>query len=215
MKLLIAIVVWVGALAGAAELSNTVAAQHKSAGKGAVAAGTGAVSASTTAVSAGTASFDPSSVKAADRLSLFKTANLAEALSSARAHLSRDTQLAGATIYPGYLVLTCVSRGTDRQLVIEANGMYAGSTSVGSSAQAHFPIEQLSAAAPSKLAREIAATAHVAGSRLGYMTLSVNPGSGLKWQIYPLRTGAILYYQASVTGRHLVAWTAVGPRPLG
>ena len=215
MKLLIALVVWAAALAGAAELSSTVAAKYKSAGTSPVSAGTSPVSTSTSTVSTGAPSFNPSSVKAADRLSLFKTPNLAKALTIARAHLTRDSQLEDATIYPGYLLLTFVSGGSARQVVIEASGAYAGSTSAGSSGQTHFPLRQLSAAAPAKLAREIAASAHVGESSLSYMILSVNPGSGLKWQIYPVRTGAILYYQASATGRHLVAWTANGPRPLG
>ncbi len=200
MKLLIALVVWAAALAGAAELSSTVAAKYKSTG--------------TNTASADAPSFNPSSVKAADGLSLFKTTNLAKALTIARAHLGRDTQLGDATIYPGYLLLTSVSGGNGRQLEIEANGAYAGSTSVGGFGQAHFPLNQLSATAPAKLAREIAASAHVGESSLGYMILSVNPGSGLKWQIYPVRTGAIEYFQASATGSHLVAWTANGPRPL-
>src|ERR1700674_5537521 len=122
MKLLIALVVWAAALAGAAELSSTVAAKYKS-------AGTSHVSTTTSTVSTGSPSFNPSSVKAADRLSLFKTPNLAKALTIARARLARDSQLEDATIYPGYLLLTFVSGGSARQVVIEANGAYAGSTS--------------------------------------------------------------------------------------
>ncbi len=221
MKLLIALVIWIAALAGAAELSSTVAAKYPSAGSSTVSAGSSTVSAGSSTVSAGsnatstgTAAFDPSSVKSADGLSLLRTANLAKALKIARAHLPRDASLSEATIYPGYLVLIFDTGGSAREVAIEANGAYSGSTPAGSSGRAHFPLKQLSAGVPSKLAKEIEASAHVAESRLGYMVLSANSGSGPRWQIYPVKSGAVLYYDASVTGRGLVAWTASGPRPL-
>jgi hypothetical protein len=207
MKLLIALVVWIAALAGAAELSSTVAAKYKSSKSSAVSAGS-------SGGSPGAAPFDPSSVKAADRLSLFKPANLGKALKIAHAHFPRDSQLNDATIYPGYLVLTFVRAGNNREVLIDANGAYNGATSAGSSGQPSFSIKQLNAGTPSKLVKEIAASAHVRESGLNYMILSANSGSGLKWLIYPIRTGAVQYYQASVTGRDLVAWTANGPRPL-
>src|ERR1700685_2385083 len=106
MRLLIALVVWIAAVAGAVAGSSVVADSIHNKPVGTT-AGAGSASES------GGAPFDASSVKSTDPRSLFRTANFSRALAAARAHLGAGAQLENVALYPGYLDLTAVKAGSE------------------------------------------------------------------------------------------------------
>ena len=143
MRLLIALIVWIAAVAAAAELSSAVAgsihstpaAATTSSGTGSgsgSASGTGSGSGSASGTGSGSGSatgtgagpLDPSSVNAADAVSLFHTVNFARALAAVRAHLGPGTRLAQLALYPGYLDLTADSPGGEVNVYIAVDGHY-------------------------------------------------------------------------------------------
>ena len=132
MRLLISLVVWVGAVFGAAQLSSAVASDYKTSPSSVAASASGPAA----------APFDPSSVKAADRRSLFREANLARALSIARRHLGSGARIGDVTLYPGYITFPAVRSGTTGDAEIQADGSYSFQSTVAPD-QTAFPLRRL------------------------------------------------------------------------
>src|SRR5437764_4438964 len=104
MRLVIALVVWVAAIAGAAELSTVVAhSVHNQ---------------------AAAASFDASTVTSTDARSLFRTANLEKALTIVRGHFGAGAPLERFVLYPGYLSATAVTSSGEVDVYVNAAGRY-------------------------------------------------------------------------------------------
>ena len=84
MRLLIALVIWLGAVVGAVAVSSTVAHSiHK-----------------TSASGSGGVGVDASTVKAAGTSSMFRTANLSHAINTVRGHLGGSAPLTDAALTP-------------------------------------------------------------------------------------------------------------------
>src|SRR5436305_1117373 len=122
MRILIALVIWLAVVAGAAEVSSVVASSiHHKAGVG------------TASGSSGGSTADPSSVKATDSASLFRTKNFERVLAAARSGLGPGAKLTNVALYPGYLAVTAVSGGGETEFYVDVNGRTDKTTS-GSSA---------------------------------------------------------------------------------
>ncbi|MGO9791435.1 MAG: hypothetical protein ACLP8S_18630 [Solirubrobacteraceae bacterium] len=196
MRLLIALVVWVGVVAGAWEI------------QAAVADGIGSSSSS--------ASTDPSSVKASNSDSLFRAANLAKALAIVHDHLGAAAKVTDATLYPGYLALTLVKGGQEDHVVVYVGGSYVDQGTGGdATGDLMFPLSKLTVDGPATLTQRIAAGAKIPVSRLNYINLSVDSSSNLlDWDVYPLDTSQIGYFEATSPAGPITAMTASGPSSL-
>src|SRR5215471_14782246 len=102
MRLVVALIVWAAAIAGAAELSSVVA-QHVH-------------------TEQASASIDASKVTATNSLSMFGTPNFQKALATAQKKLGPDAQLDQLVIYPGYVDLTAVQGGTEVDVYVNVTG---------------------------------------------------------------------------------------------
>src|SRR5947209_18387291 len=140
MRLMIALVVWVGAVVGAVAVSDAVShsIHNRPAGAGRVtfapSGGSSSSSSGGTRSSGGGGSPapDPSSIKSTDRVSLFRAANLSKALAKARAALGAGARLDNFALYPGYLSMTAVKGGGEAQLYIDAYGQVQRTARPGS-----------------------------------------------------------------------------------
>jgi hypothetical protein len=202
MRLLIALVVWIAAAAGAAEVSiavadsihNPRAGAATSAGGSAGGSGSGGGSASG---SGGTA-FDASSVKPTDSRSMFRTASFTRALALVREHLGAGAKLDDLALYPGYLALTGIRRGTEVDVYIAADGTYTQSSGGDPGDSARFSLTRVKSDVPAALAQRIAGPGHVPLSRLNYMVVEVDPiDHQLRWLVYPRQGSRVEYFQAS------------------
>jgi hypothetical protein len=205
MRLLLALVVWIGAVAGAVALSSAVANSIHT-------------TATTTTTGAGS-SFDASAVKSTDPASLFRTANLTRLLSTARSKLGGDAQLDNFVIYPGYLSVTAVRAGTEINLYVDAEGSYDTSAGGSPGDTTLFPLARIDAAAPTALAQRIATSGGVPESQLHYMVAEIDPSSNrFRWLVYPLQGNRVEYFQApGATGqlREYLAGSSTGLQPVG
>jgi hypothetical protein len=208
MRLLIALVVWIAAAAGAAELSVAVAhsihTPPAGAATGAGGSGTGGGGggggggASTSTGGSGGAAFDASSVKPTDSRSLFRTANFARALALIREHLGAGAKLDNVALYPGYLAVTAVRRGTEVDVYLAADGNYTQSSGGDPGDSPLFSLSRVKTDVPAALAQRIAGPGHVPQSQLNYMVVEVDPiVHQLRWLVYPRQGNRVEYFQAS------------------
>jgi hypothetical protein len=180
MRLLVAIIVWVAAIAGAAEVSAVVAHSIKHNGSS----------------SSSGSSVDPSSVTAADPSSLFHTANLERALTAAKSSLGADAQLDDFVIYPGYLSVTAVKNGTEIQFYDGVNGNVNTSTGGSPGSSKLFSLSQITADAPAAIAQRIATLAQVPESQLHYFIAGPDPiSSKFGWLVYTVAGSSVEYFQ--------------------
>ncbi len=238
MRLLIALIVWIAAVAAAAELSSAVAgsihstpaAATTSSGTGSgsgSASGTGSGSGSASGTGSGSGSatgtgagpLDPSSVNAADAVSLFHTANFARALAAVRAHLGPGTRLAQLALYPGYLDLTAVSPGGEVNVYIAVDGHYEqNDTGADPGTSPLFPLARVSAREPAALAARIATAGHVPAAQLNYMVAEADPTNGqFRWLVYPHQGNRVEYFETSGANGRLLEYLAnssTGPQPV-
>lgn len=227
MRLLVAAVIWIGAVVGAFGVSTTVAHSiHTSSTSNGAGAGAGPVSGGGTSSSTGggsssgsssSSSQDPSSVTASNSASLFHTVNFARVLSVARSHLGAGAKIDNFALYPGYLDLTAVKGGNEINFYISAFGTINQSTSGGAAGSTGlFPLSDIAAGAPAALAQRIATAAHVPESRLHYMVAMSDPISGkFQWLIYPLQGGKVEYFQTKgATLYEYRANSSTGPQPV-
>jgi hypothetical protein len=197
VRWLVALIVWAGAAAGAWEIQAAVA---RSIGSG---------------NTAGSSSFDPTTVKAADSDSLFRAVNLRKALASVRSHVG-NAKVTTAALYPGYLSLTLVKGDQEDVVAYYVGGNYVDDGASGdASADQAFPLATLTADGPATLAQRIAGGAHVALAQLHYLVLSVDPISNrIDWDVYPLDTNRIEYFEANSPTGPITEQTASGSASL-
>jgi hypothetical protein len=178
MRLLIALVVWVGAIVAAIVVSSAVATSIHN----------GSPSAST----------NPSSVTSTHAESLFRTANMEKALSVARGKLGSNVTIDDFALYPGYLALTGVDGNNEVDLYVDVNGRSTKTVSSGTSSDVGFPLTKIDAAAPAGIAQAIATKADVPQSKLHYMVAESDPISHkFHWLVYTLPGTGVEYFQIS------------------
>jgi hypothetical protein len=226
MRLLIALAAWTVAVAGAAGVSSVVAKSIHTKPAGATIAGGGSSGSGSSGGSSGIGSSgggtaDPSSIKATDQSSLFRTANLARALAAARSQLGATARVDDFALYPGYLAITAVKGGSGVDFYIDANGRSTRTATGGAAGPAgsRFSLARVKADVPAALARRIATAGGVPESRLHYMVAETDPVSNrFRWLVYtvqgsrvesfqaPGKTGPLLEYRAnSSTGLQRIA----------
>jgi len=184
VRVLIALLVWAAALAGAAEVSSLVATQVR---KERV-----------------TASFDASAVTATDPRSLFRTSNFARALATVRKHFGSEAQLNDFVVYPGYLSATVVTSPTaSTDVYVNAAGRYDATAGGTPGSTPAFSIARIAADAPARLARHIAVAGRTPTSQLRYMVADVELiEHRFHWLVYTVPGSRVEYFQtSSPTGR--------------
>jgi hypothetical protein len=185
MRLLIALVIWVGAVVGAVAVSSTVAHSiHQTSASGSSGGGGGV---------------DASTVKAADNSSMFRTANLSRAINTVRGHLGGAASLTDAALYPGYLSMTALKHGTEADVYVDVNGSYNETDTGGDpGSDRPFSLAKISANTPAAIAHKIATEAHVPTSQLHYMVIERDPISHkIEWLVYTLPGHHVEYFQTS------------------
>jgi hypothetical protein len=201
MRLLIALAVWIGAVAGAVELSSAVA--HSIHHPPASAATSGRASANGSGSGSGNVfssgpTVDPSSVKATDSQSLFRTANFTRALDLIRRHLGAGAKLDNLALYPGYLAATVVRGGSEVNVYVPAGGNYTQTSGGDPGSSALFSLRRVKADVPAALARRIAGPGRVPQSQLNYMVVEVDPvDHQFRWLVYPHQGNRVEYFQAT------------------
>jgi hypothetical protein len=192
VRLVIALIVWLVAVAAAVEVSSVVAdsIHNKSASGGSSSASGGGGS--------GGGRADPSSVKATDPDSLFASPNFAKALAAARSRLGAGAEVTDLALYPGYLDLTVIKGSGEDDFYIDTYGRSMQTSLGASSGEAAFPLSLVKVGTPAALAKRIATEANVAQSQLNYMVADVDPVSNhFQWLIYPVQGTAVEYFQSS------------------
>jgi hypothetical protein len=197
MRLLIALVAWIGAIAASAAISTAVANSIHS---GSTTTPAPAQHAGPTSTAAGTPTppaFNAAGVKPTDADSLFIGSNFRRILAIAKRHLGARADIEAARLSPGDLELTTIAKSNDQSaVVIDANGSYVA-TSTGplvGSAQVYY-LSQLGANTPATLARRIATGAHVPVSHILYMLIATDPAQQqFFWRVYTTKPG--VYFQA-------------------
>jgi hypothetical protein len=222
MRLLIAVIVWIAAVAAAAELSSAVAGSiHTTPAAATTSSGTASStgSGSGSASGSGAGSLDPSSVSAADAVSLFHTANFARALAAVRAHLGPSTRLAQLALYPGYLDLTAVRPGGEVNVYIAVDGRYEQNDTGGDPGTSPLlALARVSAHEPAALAARIATAGQVPAAQLNYMVAEADPTNGqFRWLVYPHQGNRVEYFETSGANGQLLEYLAnssTGPQPV-
>jgi hypothetical protein len=196
MRLLIALVVWIGAVAAAAGVSSVVA---KNVGK-----------------EQANASFDASNVTAADPVSLFHPANLDKVLAVERKHLGPEAEFDHFVLYPGYLSLTKVAGGSETDVYINAKGKYEVLGTNGSALSSPtFSLAHVNGATTGAIVRKIVTKAHFPLSQLHYMVLDGDPISRhVNWSVYPVQGTTVEYFQTSGAHGHLFQYLKGSPTGL-
>ncbi|HWE33425.1 MAG TPA: hypothetical protein VG410_08075 [Solirubrobacteraceae bacterium] len=197
MRLLIALVAWIGAIAASVAISTAVASSiHSSSTTTGASAPQPAISTTTPTPTA--PAFNAASVKPTDPDSLFIGSNFRRIFAIAKRHLGARADIEHARLTPGELELTTVAKNDDQSaVVVDANGSYI-STRTGAlvgSAQVYY-ISQLGPNTPATLARRIAAGFHVPISHLQYMLVATDPAQQqFFWRVYPSNPG--IYFRAA------------------
>jgi hypothetical protein len=164
MRMLVALIVWIGAVTGAIALSTAISNANKgtSTASPAAAQTAGPTSTSTTAGASGS-SFQFGAVKSTDSDSLFVGSNFKRALGVARQHLGPRANIESVLVTPGRLLLTVLSASNGTQYAsVLANDRYGiadGGQLVGS--QQVFYLSQVGVNVPSGLLKRIHQRAHV------------------------------------------------------
>jgi hypothetical protein len=176
MRLVIALLIWIGAVAGALATSNIVQGSIHNGGGGS----------------------DPATITATDPQSMFHTANLARALATARSQLGASAQVETAAVYPGYLSLTAQKGGNQIDFYVNVNGRTDTTTTPTSAPTQLFSLAQMQAQAPAAIAARITAAADVPMSQLHYMVAIVDPVTNhFQWLVYPIDGTTVEYFQAA------------------
>lgn len=192
MRLLIALVVWAAAIAGAAAVSNVVA-------DGIHSPPAGSSSTGSSSSSGGSSAPDPGSIKSTDGDSLFRTANFTRALAHVRAAVGNQAGVDNFVVYPGYLSVTAVKGDSEVDLYVDAAGRVEQTATGGSpGGSSLFRLGQIKADVPAALARRIARSGHVPESQLHYIVVeSDSPSSkGLQWFVYTIHGSRVDYFKA-------------------
>jgi hypothetical protein len=205
MRVLIALVAWVGAVAAAAAVSTAVASSiHTSATTTTGSTAPFSIETTTTTTAVPTApAFDASSVKPTDPNSLFIGSNFARILAVAKLHLGARADVEATRLTPGALQLITVDKHNRQSaVVVNADGSYTSVSNgpLNGSTQVYY-LSQLGASVPSTLAKRIAAHGHVPISKLGYMLVTTDPSTqSFYWRVYPATAAGIYFQAADATG---------------
>jgi hypothetical protein len=205
MRLLIALIVWAGAIAGAAAVSSAVSGSiHTTpAGSSSISGGGSSISGS------GGSAVDPSSIKAADKISLFGAANFDRALAKARTALGSSAQLDNFVVYPGYMSITAVKGDQEVDFYIDANGRVIQNQTGGSpGGTSLFRLSQITPGGSAVLARHISAAAHVPVSQLHYLVVDSDSDATnkLEWLVYTVHGSHVEYFKASTPKGRLLEY---------
>jgi hypothetical protein len=197
MRLLIALVVWAAAIAGAAAVSNVVADGIHNPPAGSSSTGSSSIGSSSS--SGGSAAPDPSSIKSTDQASLFRTANFTRALGRVRASVGDGAGIDNFVVYPGYLSVTAIKGGSEVNVYVDAGGRVERTVSPGSAVGSSlFRLGQIKAVVPAALARRIATAAHIPESQLHYIVVESDSTSNkrLQWLVYTIQGSRVEYFVA-------------------
>jgi hypothetical protein len=202
MRLIVALIVWAGAVVAAIALSSAVASSiHTTPGSG-----------------GGGSGGDASAITAAQSASLFRTANLTKALAAAKTALGADAQVENFALYPGYLSITAAKPGEEIDYYVNSYGNQNTTTSsIDTPPDGVFPLSRVTASAPAAIAKRIAAKAHVPTSQLHYMVAEADPVTGqFEWLVYTVGGGPVEYFQVAGNGNgQLSAEGPNGLQPVG
>jgi hypothetical protein len=199
MRLVIAIVVWAAAIVGAAAVSNAVSNSiHTTPTASATSGGTSSGSSSGSSGSNSSSGPDPSSIKAADKLSLFQAANFNRVLAKARAALGPNAKVENFVVYPGYLAITAAKGNTEVDFYGDANGGVQNSTGGTPGGSQAFPLSKIAPGSAALLAHHIVTTAHTPQSQLHYLVVDADPITGkTEWLVYAVDSSPVEYFKAS------------------
>lgn len=211
MRLLVALVVWAAAVVAAVAVSSAVAGSihttPKTSSKGGVAisfGGTSGGSGSSGSGSAGSPSVDPSSVKATDRVSMFRAPIFAPALNVARKHLGAKARVEEFVIYPGYLSVQAAKGSTEANFYAAVNGQANITTGGSPGGTATFPLSKISPGAPPALVAKITRAAHIPASQLHYMVAEADPTTNrFRWLVYTTPESRVEYFETGGVGAPL------------
>jgi hypothetical protein len=199
MRLAIALVVWIVAVAGAAELSTVVAQSvHNEA-------------------AAASVDVDVGHLGSTSSLSLFRTANLEKALATVRKHYGPNARLDNFVIYPGYLSADVVTATGEVDVYISATGRYDPTTTQATPAPGPLlSLAQVKADAPAALAERIATAGRVPKVALNYMIAELDPTNHrFRWLIYVKKGyGADYFFASGAAGRLFVYKTGSTEGPV-
>jgi hypothetical protein len=215
LRLLIALIVWTVAVLGAIEVSSVVAGSIHTTTTDSSSPGTSSSSTSSPP-SSSSSSVDPSSITATDRLSLFQTVNFAKALASVRQHVGANARLSNVVIYPGYLSISAIRRGSAVEVYVAATGRTDVTTTAASpSGQPTLPLSAIGVRAPAALAHRIATDGHVPTAQLNYMVLERDlDRHGIRWLIYPRQGGRVEYFETRGASAPLFEYRTSSPSGL-
>jgi hypothetical protein len=203
MRLVIAIVIWAAAIVGAAAVSTAVSHSIHTTPAASSSLGSGSGSSSST----GSGGPDPSSIKAADRLSLFQAANFDRVLAKARAALGPGAKVENFVVYPGYLAITAAKGASEVNFYADANGRVETSTGGSAGGSPVFPLSKIAPGSAASLARHITAAAHTPLSQFHYLVVDADPVSGrTEWLVYAIDSSPVEYFKASGPAGHLLEY---------
>jgi hypothetical protein len=222
VRVLIALIIWAGAIVGGAWVSSSVAhsIHHNKTTASSGGFGSSPGSGNSGGYSSGGgggSSVDPSSIKAADKLSLFRAANLARVLKVVRSHVGPNAKVTLAALYPGYLSLSMVH--PEAEVYASTTGTFERDVTNGSpGSQPSFALSKIQAGTPAAIAKRIATKAHFPESQLHYMVAMNDPISGqFRWLVYPVAGSKVEYFEAPPGGGQLLELrnnSSTGPQPV-
>lgn len=186
MRVLVALLVWLAAIAGGIGVSSVVAASvhNEQSSSGSDSGG-------------GAGPVDISEITSTDSHSLFNTTNFSEALSIVSQALGSDAQVDSFTVYPGYVSVQAVKNKLEIDYYLDANGNHDETTSTAlPTGDVLFPLSAIPSDFPAVIASKIATLAHTPESQLHYLIAETDPDSKkLQWFAYPASGGSISYFQ--------------------
>lgn len=215
MRVVIALIVWIAALAGALGLSSVVSSSigsPKATAAATVPGGSagspsGSLGSSSGGSSGGSgtqttsAPFDASSVKPTDSQSLFRPTNFALSLAILRKHIGANPRIQLLRLAAGNVIVMYPGGGHDNEAIINADGsgMLENTGPIDPSTQL-FPLSKVDAGTPAVLAARIAKFGNSPVSRLDYMVAEIEPiTNAFQWLVYPVGGGTVHFEAAGPT----------------
>lgn len=192
MRLLLAIVVWVGcAFAGVAVANVATGPVTKALNQHAASSASGSVSPSITPPKP---PFNPTAVTASSRRSLFAPANFRRALAVAKSHLGPNARMESIEIYPGQLELRVAQHGRESDLSVFANDQFnsdANPTPLTPPVTS-YSLSRVSVTAPGTLIARLRAAIHLRPSQIIYVGVHIDPGTHSSY--YAVYTKQLTYW---------------------
>jgi hypothetical protein len=174
VRLLVAIVVWLAAIAAAVVVSTAVSSNiHPS--------------------------VDPTSITAAQPDSMFQGDNFVKALATIKQHLGANITTEDVVIYPGYVNVDAERGNRDVFAVLYAGGRWREDDGGDATPQlGTFPLSRVHPSEPMAIVKQLARYNHVPASELRYMVAQPVQGSkDLQWLTYTFGNSEPFTYTAS------------------